>query len=642
MLLATTAGAVGFYVMACLGFGYVLARSFMTADADADRAIPLGVWGTSFLLGQGLLANVWLLLALGAHFSPQIIMGVVALGVVALGIVCLPRLVLIPRLYRSFLSSLEMSPPIWIVLAGMTVLLFMYQAVLALQPLRPGEDAAVFYMAIAKLISSSYKLVPLTGLESFTQIGLQAELHYAALMSLNGPQAARLFNWAEALAVGAMSVALASHLGLGRRGKWIVLMIVITSTVVTHSIWVAKVDLFAAAMGIAAYYWGLHVGDGRKSTALPLAGLFTGLAVVAKIPYAATLLPSVLILVVWRRLLDANPRTASRILVLVVRTVLAFGFWVVLPLLPHMFKNSRLFGEPLAPFVGPWFSVWVKDTSVSAELPASSLWAFPIMLTFGKSQLQIGNLSPLLLAFAPLVLLLPKAQRWSRSPMVQLSLAAIMGIMLWKFVRPYAIAPRFLLATLLVLSVPVAAGAEYLFQAKSQSRWLRTAVLFCLGFMLTMTMHTHLRQIRSTDPLRHALGLLPECDAQVSICRAFDVVNQKALPGERVFLTAHYPYWLRADLAQCSSSETEHAEHLQAEKRWAYLHDRGFQYVIFYEDAYEGVRDSFNLDSVPDWLHIETLYRDGGYAVFHLKYRDRSQKPRVVCRQLKAPAWDVV
>lgn len=81
---------------------------------------------------------------------------------------------------------------------------------------------------------------------------------------------------------------------LGRRGAWYALIIVATSTTFTHYITDGKVDLFAAALGLGAFYWALRTAPGAEHPrALGLAGSLAGFATVARFPYLAAFLPAV-------------------------------------------------------------------------------------------------------------------------------------------------------------------------------------------------------------------------------------------------------------------------------------------------------------------------------------------------------------
>ena len=103
----------------------------------------------------------------------------------------------------------------------------------------------------------------------------------------------------------AILVALCGYLGVGRVGKWVAVVMMLSSTAVSFYLIDGKVDLFAAAMGVTALYWALRVKrDAGLFPIVCLVGLFTGFAVVAKATYALVVgLPVVPVLAALRDVL---------------------------------------------------------------------------------------------------------------------------------------------------------------------------------------------------------------------------------------------------------------------------------------------------------------------------------------------------
>ena len=73
-------------------------------------------------------------------------------------------------------------------------------------------DAAAFYMILPKIMANSHELIPVPGYESFMSVGLQGEMHYAALMVLGSADAAQLFEWPTILAGAVIFLAIGSKL----------------------------------------------------------------------------------------------------------------------------------------------------------------------------------------------------------------------------------------------------------------------------------------------------------------------------------------------------------------------------------------------------------------------------------------------
>ena len=273
------------YSCACLGFGVLLLwlaniRSKVTDNFSA------GTWlATAFILGQGALASLWLLLALTGWFSPRIIEGIVLVLVLCCFILSWRHFFDFANQVRMIWLDLQSDTWGWQALAGLTTLLCLAWVTSLGRPLT--VDATAFYFVLPKIVAASHQLIPIPGTyEAFTSVGLQGEMHYAALMALRSPDAAKLFAWPTILAGAIMFLALGRHVGLERRGQWIALAMLFTSSAV---IWLSgdgKVDLFAVSLGFAAYYWANQVRNDSRRLALWLTGLFSGFALVAKLSYA--------------------------------------------------------------------------------------------------------------------------------------------------------------------------------------------------------------------------------------------------------------------------------------------------------------------------------------------------------------------
>jgi hypothetical protein len=148
---------------------------------------------TAFIFGQGIIASLWLLLALIGWFSPLIVAGISLVCV--LGGLFLSRLLFMAfgRQVLSIWRELGSDSWGWQGIAGLTALLCLAWVTSIGRPFY--GDATAFYMALPKVIAASHRLVPLPGYEGYTNIGLQGELHYSVFMMLNSPDAARLFVW---------------------------------------------------------------------------------------------------------------------------------------------------------------------------------------------------------------------------------------------------------------------------------------------------------------------------------------------------------------------------------------------------------------------------------------------------------------
>src|SRR5438067_1966240 len=88
------------------------------------------------------------------------------------------------------------------------------------------------------------------------------------LLLLGSDRAAKLLVWSNSLVVAIMLLAICARVGLRRRGQLIASAILFTSIAFILIIPDGKVDLFAAAMGMGAFYWALRVREEGGTAAL--------------------------------------------------------------------------------------------------------------------------------------------------------------------------------------------------------------------------------------------------------------------------------------------------------------------------------------------------------------------------------------
>jgi hypothetical protein len=639
-MLAITFGLWIVYCLACLCLGALLRQLIAFKSDQADSSSGVVWFATAFLLGQGGLASLWLLLALGGRFSPFI-------AVIILIIVILVGLKFAWSGLGSFkaqllyyLSALWAEGWFWKGLTVLSLLVLVLKGMSALLP-PDNDDAVAFYLALPKAIAASHRLVPLPGYESFTQVGFQGEMHFAVLMMLGSVQAAKFFLWSNSFCVLLLLSAIGKKLGVGRRGQIITLVILVNSTAFTNVTADGKVDLFGAAMGLAALYWALENVGSRMSFALRLTGLFAGLAVIAKVSYLLAFVPAIVLLVAWQYL-SANKSVQSKYLSLI--SILAvLGLCMVLPAVPHMIKNTLLFHEPLAPFISFYHRGWAKETWFGPAITTRIVLTYPLVMVFGQYPMQYGNLSPLILAFAPLVLKLPRPRSWLSNQIVQLTVAILVGIGFWVAFRPSVVAPRYILALLLAL-IPLAAySAEYVERTELRPRLLTAGIVMVLSFMVFSSLNLDRKVPMKT--VKYLSGRLSDCDIAGLGCSELTAIDRDAQTGERVYLGSYFRYWLRPDLLQCVSTTDEQltlTDLKTKEARWEYLVDRGFHYLVIDKATHLQTANALEIERPPAWVDVVPIMRDERFTAYRLTSRDPARQPHFGCSQIAAPAWDVV
>jgi len=616
------------YSLACLCLGRGLLRLVRIDPLTSAGFQPATLVATSFLLGQGAFASVWVLIALAGWFSPPIVFGVtVASLLFGWGRLRLDANLLFGQM-RSVWRDLLSESWAWRLIAILTVLLLLLPGVSAGLPLQ--GDALSLYMTLPKVIADSHQLsiLPGPGADGFAFLGLQGEMHYAALMSLGSPDAARMFSWITVLAGAVMLVSICDESRLSRRGRLIALAMMASSSALLLFAADGKVDMFAMALGLAACYWAM------KPDALSLTGLFAGFAIVAKVSYLGSLPVVILVLVLWPYL---QRNGASARLWPMARSLLIIGAWTGLALAPHLIKNGVLLGDPLA-FYGNW-NVPVFPSPTGNEIA----YTFPLDLTF----FYIGNPSPLFLAFLPLILFLPRPKSLLESPLARVSVAAFIGMLIWVFVFPsFTLRTRYYL-TLMLLFIPLAArAAEHVTRLDTKPRILSGAIITAILITVySATQYFAISKYPPHDVLGYLRGRNQGCDLHGPGCRAMSVLNKEAEPGARVLSSAVHTYYLRADLLQCVNAEYYRKgshKNKTAEDIWRDVYKAGYRYVLADERYTDLLIARVNIANPPPWVRLIPLYNEGPMAVYRIEYPDAPGKPFMACRQVRSSAWDVV
>ena len=624
------------YLVGCLSVGVASLRLLAGPSHSWSAVSPFARTSTAFILGQGLLSQVLVLLGLVVDFTPALVWAVLAASI-ALGVRPL-RAELRETFSTSLVSVREwrgetlVGQTLALVTIGLLALLAL--AAIVFPPIGDGE---AFYFVYGKFIAAGARLAPLTGnYEPFSTIGLVGEVHFAALMSLANPGAAKLFVWFVAVTACVLLAEIGRTCGLGSRGRLAVVVLVLTSSTFALYITDGKVDLFAAALGLGAYLW-LLIPDRDVPARVPAgtAGLLAGLACVAKFSYLPVLVPGVLAILLLKPMPDASTRF---------RTVLAFGVAAAIAALPHLVKNGVFFGEPFAPFVtaSPDRS-WISQTWFSPEATAWIVKTYPLALVFGEYPMQGGTISYVWLAFLPLVFLLPRAHWTHASPLALATLAGMIGLVFWVALRPSVIAPRYILAPLLLLLLPVARAIELVSAPGTRARGLDLAVIVTLAIALAATIEPYWNLPReAVAVLRGRLGV---CHRAHIFCFDLEPVNQLAKPGERAFLNLYQTYWLRPDLLLCRNTARESDLFKDTHRDsglWAELFERGFSLVIVDKVSHRRELERLAAEQPPPWLDVRADLAGTRLAVYRIVSRDSGRVPEARCERGPHGTWRVI
>lgn len=642
MILTALLGILGLsaYTLGCLGAGLIALRLLCGKKSNPGNLHATARFTTALILGQGVVSQILAVAGLALDFTLWLVLTVTFVPILV-GARPLRELVVAQAVsirtkagaWRAESVGFKLMSVLLIALFGLVGL-----AALVFPPMGDGE---AFYFVYGKFISSSQQFLPLVGnYEPFSTIGLVGELHFAALMTIAGPVTAKAFVWIIAGAACLMLAEIGRVCSLGSYGRLVLVILTLTSTTFTTYILDGKVDLFAASLGLAAYFWALAYG---KSDLIPaqarVAGALAGLACVAKFSYIPVIAPSLALIFAIR----IEPRSLK----FVSRAFMNLALGAAVVVIPHLLKNGVFFGEPLAPFItSSEARDWVKvnnhwfDPSVTAWIVKS----YPLALVFGNYPMQGGTLSYIWLAFLPLCLFLPRPTRLRESPLAIATLAGIFGLGLWIFLRPSVIAPRYLLATLLLLFLPVARAIEYFSLGATRIRLISILAGATLIFSLVATISPYRPVWREAVWL--VTDRLPPCLRASIYCFEMAKLNGLTAPGERLFLLLYYTYWLRPDLLVCRNTGDEAS--WAKEKGgtlpafWEKLFAHGFRLLVVDRVSHAKELELIKQTRAPVWLDVKEVYRGSHVVAYRLKSRDTSRRPTLECHEESDGKWKVI
>jgi hypothetical protein len=648
------------YSVACTGVGTLTMHSLSSPDARRDRVYTSPLVAASLLLGMGLLAHVWLVLALAECFCTVAVIGVLSASVLCFLPFARPIFRDVALEASAAWRSLRRQPLAWQLIAGLVVLSAL-AGLTTLGRVMSGDSMAL-HMLIPKVVAASHRLDAKMFMEANAYYGLQGEMTYAGFMSLGSPDAAQLSSWLALVAAAFVFAGLCAKVGLEQRGRWLALACLFTSTGVLYWIGEGKIDLFHMAYGIAAYWWAIPtltgaVGDARLR--YRMAGLLTGLAVVAKLQNVQTLAPGIFLLLAWphlpalgRALRELRGTALLTSLRSVVLPVVIASIWMSIAILPHLLKNGVMLGNPLAPVSadGRQFGWLMSEIWYSPEIMRRIQCTFPFALTWGSYWAQYGNLSPLVLAFLPLTLLLPRPATFWSSPLVALSAAAALILGTWLYSHPDKLVVRYFLASLLMW-IPLAARAAEHVCRSTQPSWLGKGVQVLTAATLLLVYWDSSGLFYFPKVTLHYLtGTLPETGRSLPWSKPMFAINQVAEPGARVVSFSQFRYYLRTDLIQCADRPACEVTGIfpgtTAEERWRWACSRDFRFLLLdakddcLKELYQTLRR--DIADPPRWVRLYPIYDDGTLSAYRIEYTAPPVAPAVCTREVFPGAWNVV
>ena len=629
------------YAIACLGWRILITSVFaqwhQKADIDGLKSLSMSTSiANAFLIGSAVVSALLIALGLCGQLRPLPVMFILLPGIVGL-----------PLGRQYFHGSIDQAlnaliafraMPLWVRMIGFSIVVLALGCAIGAWILPPNGDAVAFYMVYPKIIAATGTLEPMHGpYYFFSTIGLPVELHYAALMALADEHAAKFLMFPIAISTGVMLAGIVRLCGGRTTAVTLAWAMLFSSYTFHHYIYDGKVDLAAAAYGLAAVFWLLRGTVSRISVpACALAGWFAGLATMAKFSYLLALGVSLFVLFSWqfviRRSLGASFRSVivNLACVGVVMASAAIVAW-----LPQFLKNWALFGAPLAPFIGgPAAGNLLNQVWFSPADTGKILLTYPFALVFGRYPMQGGGLSLLFLAFVPFLLWLPYPKSWRESSTIAVTVAALSGVLAWMVLRPSVIAPRYIL-TSLVLFVPILAIAvERVLEDRTTQRFLRMGTTITVVLAIGASFW-HLLPIPSVI-FSGASFRDNVCSQPSPECEAFSKLAKTADPSERILIASYYPYWLNADQLQCRDTLEEQREIPDQGQLLSWLGVKGFRYVVVDPSVAMKLHADLQQLSEIDTSEVEALNGGRELKIYRIK---SDIKAKVRCVETAPKQW---
>lgn len=598
---------VAFYTLACVGAGALCGHLFLGQSEGHSTGLKFGI-------GSTLLSACWIPIALSGMLTPIVVWAVISLfGLYAVvdRTRCSPA-----RAGRFDLRSI----PFWAFVSICIAVMIWHGFLAFYRP--PFGDADAFYMTYPKIIAATGQLSAMGfTYHDFSAVGLSGELHFAALMAISTPAAAKLFAWVCGVGIVFVMMEMTEKLGGDRYAKLIVAAALITSTTVTDYLSDGKTELFAALSALTV----VALIIARPMSALPakgvlFLGILTGIAAYSKFSFIICVVPTVFALAYCTRFGFAKKRPITQF----ANELLAAGIGFGIGLLPHLIKNWMLFGNAAAPFLGmkknwadqaQWFSsidtAWIVGT-------------FPVSLVFGQYPLMGGSISLIWLMCLPFIGFACSRPSLLKTPSVQLSLCAAFGLACWLLVKPSVFAPRYFLPNLLLLMPLPGIGVARYMRSPGRSRVVILLFAILSGAVVLTSVSKPPAGVWSAKPSNLYYFMMngqPKCGLAISdYCSILDKLNAQILPKKRLFVLGFYTYWLSPDILGRLNTDGEY----QAIKRlpldvWRTLADRGFAAVAVQTGSHSRYLAYLRGSPVPQGLEVVEEFSDSNMPVFFIR-----------------------
>lgn len=525
---------------------------------------------------------------------------------------------------------------------------------LFLSSTRLGYDATAEYFSHSKVMAESYSAVYLYPNNTILVSSFHPGILVTSLIQLFGDQTARMFSWLNGLLILVLGGSIGRLVGVGQRGYLYFLILMCTSTAFIDLLGDGKIELISTAPILCAIFWLFQSYERRSRVHYILIGLFLGFSIISR-PYNIFLV-SIFISVFMLFEFVGKFRSEGYNFASGLKSMY-LALWMLPPLLFsgvfHLWQNTAWLGSPFAPFeyskvvtssVQEW--QFQFDPSILNVLRIF----YPFTITFFNTPQSLGNISPFFVAFVPFVFLYFQngdKEIISKSFFYSLASASVV-LALWVFCFFTVVEIRYVFFLWVIIFIfwghlidIVICRLPKLGQV-ILNLWLVGLSLYMITRSLAMSVVTYAPI--DEDGRAYCYNL--------EICNFFDVVNQQASQGDRVFSLFAYRYYLRPDLFSCSSRVEDYYLFQSIKDRqpamfWAELYRNGYRFIVYEKHLSEQRYQFGNLPPVstaPHWMKIEKIAEtgDGMDFVYRLDVENAPFAPEKRCVLSENRIWNII
>jgi hypothetical protein len=598
----------------------------------------LAYLATEFLIGHGLFSIIFLTLGGLSQLKPAYGVSLLLLGFL-LGIREIKKTTG-NAFAETYAEYKKLTGNKWnrtIILLSMTIgFLSLVQSTALI-----SYDSTSIYFSDAKITAMTQQVEFFTD-DNFIASAFQSTIQYAVLIQIFGDQSARMFSWMCGVVIIIFSLALGKRIALSEQANLILFTLLLTSTAFLDLMGDGKVDLISSAPAIAAVYWMVMESQNKKTSKpiLVLVGFLIGLAIVAR-PFNFFLLGVFTLLFYVQRIYARGFERSNY--KLLVTSMLYLGMGAIGFVIYHLFANWMIHGNPFAflssvskinPSTGPW-------NYDPRQILAVRL-GYPLIATFYNSPQTLGNISPIVMAFLPALLIYPirKDTQISRQLYVLLAVS-IVTLLLWIFLFFTVYEIRYVVFLWVIIFMPVAEIISTAIRNRDRllQGILKTLIVAQLLFTLFRTVYISIDAYSPVDEQGN-----PQC-----FCDEFDRINETAAPGDRVLTLTAFRYYLRSDLFACSTTHDEYkaltnAAKTDSELFWLKVYQQGYKYIV-YEREYTTRHLQMGLtpgpQNAPTWLELKSLYGKPGdsFITYRINFKSRPGELQTSCQKDSSNRW---